>query len=109
MLPCARHKLHVRSSHKRFTADMALASTQIMQILEAIRLLQESNTIPIQRARMRIRLTLPSKDGKRLQEEILKTVDKVEENEWSEDWELVRFSPVCAMKSDFRNKANSLA
>jgi ribosome maturation protein SDO1 len=47
------------------------------QILEAIKLLQEAKTIPIQRARMRIRLTMPSKDGKRLKEEILKNVEKV--------------------------------
>lgn len=60
------------------------------QILEAIKLLQEAKTIPIQRARMRIRLTMPSKDGKRLKEEILKNVEKVEEDEWSEEWELVR-------------------
>lgn len=38
---------------------------------------------------MRIRLTMPSKDGKRLKEEILKNVEKVEEDEWSEEWELV--------------------
>lgn len=38
---------------------------------------------------MRIRLTMPSKDGKRLKEEILKNVEKVEDDEWSEEWELV--------------------
>lgn len=59
------------------------------QILDAIRRLQEAKTLPIQRARMRIRLTMPSKEGKRLKEEILNNVETVEEDEWSEQWELV--------------------
>lgn len=59
------------------------------QILDAIRLLQEAKTIPIQRARMRIRLTMPAKDGKRLKDKILATIDTVEEDDWTEEWELV--------------------
>lgn len=38
---------------------------------------------------MRIRLTMPAKDGKRIKEEILKNIEKVEEDDWSEEWELV--------------------
>lgn len=60
-----------------------------VQILAAIRQLQEANTIPIQRARMRVRLTMPSKDGKRLKDKILEKTESVEEDEWGDEWELV--------------------
>lgn len=39
---------------------------------------------------MRIRITMPAKDGKRIKEEILNNIEKVEEDDWSEEWELVR-------------------
>lgn len=32
---------------------------------------------------------MPSKDGKRLKEQIITKVDTVEEEDWSEEWELV--------------------
>jgi ribosome maturation protein SDO1 len=60
------------------------------QVLEAIKVLQEAKTIPIQRARMRIRLTMPAKDGKRIKDKVIPCVEKVEEEDWSEEWELVR-------------------
>lgn len=47
------------------------------------------NTLPIARARMRVRVTLPSKDGKRLKDKILALISEVEEDDWSDDWELV--------------------
>lgn len=59
------------------------------QAIELIKTLQASNTIPIARANMRVRITLPSKDGKRLKDAILALVSKVEEDDWSENWELV--------------------
>jgi len=61
-------------------------------VLDGIRLLQEAKTIPIQRARMRIRLTMPAKDGKRLKDKIVEKTDSVEEEDWSEEWELVRLT-----------------
>ena len=74
------------------------------QVLDAIRQLQEANTIPIQRARMRIRLTMLSKDGKRLKDRILEKIETVEEDEWSEEWELVSDASgptVAALKGRF--------
>lgn len=50
------------------------------------------NTLPIARARMRVRVTLPSKDGKRLKDKILALISEVEEDDWSDDWELVRYA-----------------
>ena len=41
---------------------------------------------------MRIRLTMPAKDGKRLKDKVMEKIEKVEDDEWSEEWELVRSS-----------------
>ena len=38
---------------------------------------------------MRIRLTMPSKDGKRLKDKIIEKTETVEEEDWSEEWELI--------------------
>jgi len=60
------------------------------QVLECIKLLQTDSSLPIQRARMRVRVTMPLKDGKRLKEKVLETAEKVEEDEWSaEEWEAI--------------------
>ena len=61
-----------------------------IQVLDCIKILQTKSTLPIQRSRMRVRITMPSKDGKRLKETILESAEKVEENEFGQnDWELV--------------------
>lgn len=39
---------------------------------------------------MRIRLTMANKDGKRLKEKVVALVDKVEDEDWADEWELVR-------------------
>ncbi|KAG8938941.1 hypothetical protein FRC00_014307 [Tulasnella sp. 408] len=60
------------------------------QVLECIKLLQEKSTLPIQRARMRVRITMPIKDGKRLKEQIHGTAEKVEEDDMAGDeWETI--------------------
>jgi len=60
------------------------------QVLDCIKLLQTNSTLPIQRARMRVRITMPLKDGKRLKEKILGIAEKVEEDDWSgDDWETI--------------------
>lgn len=38
---------------------------------------------------MRIRLTMPSKEGKRIKEKIMGSIETVEEEDWSEEWELI--------------------
>ncbi|KAG8920238.1 hypothetical protein FRC01_000860 [Tulasnella sp. 417] len=60
------------------------------QVLECIKLLQEKSTLPIQRARMRVRITMPIKDGKRLKEQIHGSAEKVEEDDMAGDeWETI--------------------
>ncbi|PSR72437.1 hypothetical protein PHLCEN_2v11688 [Hermanssonia centrifuga] len=60
------------------------------QVSECIRLLQAESTLPIQRARMRVRVTMPVKDGKRLREQIVEGAEKVEGDEMGqEEWEVV--------------------
>jgi ribosome maturation protein SDO1 len=64
------------------------------QALECIKLLQASSTLPIQRARMRVRITMPTKDGKRLKDQVVANADKVEEDDFgSEEWEVVSDLP----------------
>ena len=59
------------------------------QALDVISQLQASNTISIERARMRIRLTMANKDGKRLKEQIIPLIDTTEDEDWTDEWELV--------------------
>ncbi|KIO30794.1 hypothetical protein M407DRAFT_145789 [Tulasnella calospora MUT 4182] len=60
------------------------------QVLECIKLLQEKSTLPIQRTRMRVRITMPIKDGKRLKEQIHGSAEKVEEDDLAgEEWETI--------------------
>jgi len=60
------------------------------QVSECIKLLQTSSNLPIQRARMRVRVTVPTKDGKRLREQILEGAEQVEDEETGQtEWEVV--------------------
>lgn len=59
------------------------------QALDVIRTLQEKKTIPIERARMRIRITMPNKDGKKIKEKVVALLDKVEDEDWSDEWECI--------------------
>jgi ribosome maturation protein SDO1 len=60
------------------------------QVGECIKLLQSDSNLPIQRARMRIRVTLPSADEQRLREKLLASAEQVEKDDVkSEDWEIV--------------------
>jgi len=60
------------------------------QVTECIRLLQTNSSLPIQRARMRIRVTMPVKDGKRLKEKLVEGAESLEEEEWgTEQWEAI--------------------
>lgn len=60
------------------------------QVSECIKLLQSDSTLPIQRARMRIKITMPADDGKKLREQILEGAEKVEDDQVGEkQWESV--------------------
>ncbi|KAI8927382.1 SBDS protein C-terminal domain-containing protein [Entophlyctis helioformis] len=59
------------------------------QAIEAIKLLQEKNIIPIARAQMRVRVVMPAKDGKRIKEKLMAHVNKTEEEDWGDEYELI--------------------
>ncbi|KNZ78189.1 Ribosome maturation protein sdo1 [Termitomyces sp. J132] len=60
------------------------------QVSECIKLLQTESNLPIQRARMRVRVTMPTTDSKRLRENITEGAEKVEDDETGqEEWEVV--------------------
>ncbi|KAJ9099125.1 hypothetical protein QFC21_004004 [Naganishia friedmannii] len=60
------------------------------QALECIKLLLEKSPLPIERARMKVRLTMPPKDGKRLRERVVACAESVEEDEMTmQEWEVI--------------------
>jgi len=57
------------------------------QVLDCIKLLQTSSTLPIQRARMRLRVTIPTADKECLRARILEGAEMVEsEDDGEADW-----------------------
>ncbi|KDE04022.1 hypothetical protein MVLG_05523 [Microbotryum lychnidis-dioicae p1A1 Lamole] len=60
-----------------------------VQALDLIKVLQANKTLPIARARMRVRVTMPAKEGKKIKDKVLALVAKVEDDEWNDEWELI--------------------
>jgi len=60
-----------------------------IQALEVIKLLQSKSIIPLERAHMRISATMSAKEGKRLKDRVVSLFAKVEEEDWSDVWEIV--------------------
>jgi ribosome maturation protein SDO1 len=65
------------------------------QALELIRKLQGPDSpLQVQRVRMRVRITMPSKDAKRIKEKVMAEVDEVEEEDMGAEWEaIVKINP----------------
>lgn len=64
------------------------------QALDLIRQLAlPESVLPVQRVRMRVRITMPSKDAKRVKEKVLELVDEVEEEDMDAEWETVSNKP----------------
>lgn len=60
------------------------------QVAETLRLIQAGSKLPIQRARMRVRVVIPSADGERLEPQIKSSAERVERAEKRDDiWEMV--------------------
>lgn len=59
------------------------------QALDVIKQFTEKEVIQIQRAYMRLRLSIPGKEGKKLRSKVRKIAKKVEEDEFDEDVEMV--------------------
>jgi len=47
--------------------------------------------MPIARAQMRLRIALPAKEGKKLKEKLLPLIANVEDEDYSDGYELVSF------------------
>ena len=64
-----------------------------MKTSECIRLIQANSKLPIQRARMRVKVTVPVAQLEPVKDDILASAEKVEEEQTGEaDWEAVRVS-----------------
>jgi ribosome maturation protein SDO1 len=61
------------------------------QALELIKRLSEGDILPMRRVRMRVRVTMPAKDGKRIGDKV-RAEGEVEEEETGEEWEVVSSS-----------------
>ncbi|KAI8847662.1 SBDS protein C-terminal domain-containing protein [Chytridium lagenaria] len=80
MIEKAMADLHFSVNHNKSTKQQAL---------DVIKQLQEKQIIPITRAQMRVRLVLPSKDGKRLKDRITPLLSEIQDEDWDEDYELI--------------------
>lgn len=69
------------SSHLRLTT---------LQVSECIKLLQTESKLPIQRARMRVKVSIPAANVEKLRTKILESAETVEkDDQGSDDWETV--------------------
>ena len=59
------------------------------QALELIKKLSESDVLPIRRVRMRVRITMPSKDAKRIGDKVKAECEEIEEEDPGQEWEAV--------------------
>jgi len=61
------------------------------QALDGIRKLQDAKVIPIQRARMRLRVTATGKEGKKVREKLAEEglLGEVQEEDFGEEYELI--------------------
>jgi len=57
--------------------------------LDLIKQLQNGSSLKISRMQMRIRITMIAKEGKKVKDKVMELVEKVENEEWEEEWELV--------------------
>ena len=61
------------------------------QVSECIKILQTESKLPIQRARMRVKVSIPAADQERLKVKLLEGAEKVEHDiTVKDDWEVVR-------------------
>ncbi|KAJ4471370.1 Shwachman-Bodian-diamond syndrome protein [Lentinula edodes] len=60
------------------------------QVSDCIKSLQSDSTLPIQRARMRVRVTVPNVDSERLRNKVSEGAEKIEEEIMGQnDWEVI--------------------
>ena len=64
------------------------AKAQALDLIK--RLSTEQEVLPIRRVRMRVRMTMPAKDAKRLMERVKAEIEEMEEEDMGQEWEAVR-------------------
>lgn len=63
------------------------------QALDLIRQLsQPDSVLPVERVRMRVRITMPAKDAKRIKDKLMELVEETEEEEMDAEWETVSYA-----------------
>lgn len=68
-----------------------IGSSGYMKVSECIKLLQSDSKLPIQRARMRVKVAMPTADSERLREKIIEGAEKIEDDQiGQEEWAVVR-------------------
>jgi len=89
--PATQHPYPVGMIEKAMTEagfSVKQDKTAKSQVAQCIKQIQSDSSLPIQRARMRVRVSMPTQDGKRLREQILAGAEKVETDEMGQDeWE----------------------
>ncbi|RKP07286.1 SBDS protein C-terminal domain-containing protein [Thamnocephalis sphaerospora] len=80
MIESAMEQLHLSVNPNRGAKQQAL---------DVIKQLQEKQIIPIARAQMRLRVTMPAKEAKKAKEKLHALVGTVEEEDWADEYELV--------------------
>ncbi|TFK30665.1 Shwachman-Bodian-diamond syndrome protein [Coprinopsis marcescibilis] len=87
--PSTQHPYPVGIIEKAMTEagfSVKAGKTAKSQVSECIKLLQTNSTLPIQRARMRIKVSMPAEDGIKLKEKVLESADSVEHEETGTEW-----------------------
>ncbi|KAI0693633.1 SBDS protein C-terminal domain-containing protein [Cytidiella melzeri] len=91
--PATQHPYPVGVIDKAMTEagfSVQQGKTAKSQVSQCIKLLQTESELPIQRARMRVRVTMPTADGKKLREKIVEGAETVEVDEMGQqEWEAV--------------------
>ncbi|KAJ1953418.1 hypothetical protein GGI12_006017 [Dipsacomyces acuminosporus] len=59
------------------------------QALDVIKQIQEKNVMPIARAQMRIRITMPVKEAKHVKDKFTPLVAQIEDEDYSDEYELI--------------------
>lgn len=71
------------------------------QALAVIKMLKETNSFPIDRAEMKLRIVLPGKEAKKIKTKLMPLIKKVDDEEFAQDLEMVCLvDPGCFRKID---------
>lgn len=88
--PGKNAKAQVRAGSISSAVDASESMFGCSQVSECIKLLQTNSKLPIQRARMRVRVSLPVADVEKVKPKVLEGADSVEKDEQGADeWEAV--------------------